>query len=238
MYLIFIKWLSGHHKNHILYLLPVHYHSSIFGWTASIQSIFHFTKPFFSITKSSKMQLSALFFPLFLSTAVMAKSNHTDADSTKSLCKEMDKLTKIVDIAANTTKLDAIAKDNATKIAEFQAKASDASTKLTTLSTNTTLVAACAVISAAETTERDCDEMDKLQKTVEIAANTTLLDDKTQGNATKIAEFQAKASAATTKLATLTSNSTLVSTCSSIKAAKESDAGTFISIFEHLWRRV
>jgi len=136
------------------------------------------------------MQFSALFFSLLLSTAVIAKGNKTKAVTDKSLCKEMATLTKLVDLAANTTKLDDKTKNNATKIAEIQAKASDASTQLSTMSSNATLVSTCAVMSAAEKTEDQCDKMESLQKLVSLAANTTKLADTTKNNATKIAEIQ------------------------------------------------
>jgi hypothetical protein len=63
------------------------------------------------------MQFTSLFVSLLLSTAVAAKGNKTTkAVSDKSLCKEMESLTKLVDLASNTTELDAKAKNNATKV--------------------------------------------------------------------------------------------------------------------------
>jgi hypothetical protein len=73
------------------------------------------------------MQFANVFVSLLLTTAVAAKGkNETKAVTDKSLCKEMASLTKLVDLAANTTRLDAKEKSNATKIAEIQAKASTA----------------------------------------------------------------------------------------------------------------
>jgi hypothetical protein len=73
------------------------------------------------------MQFTNLFFSLLLTTVVAAKGkNETKGVTDKTLCKEMASLTKLVDLAANTTKLDAKEKNNATKIAEIQAKASTA----------------------------------------------------------------------------------------------------------------
>lgn len=75
------------------------------------------------------MQLTSLFVSLLLTTVVAAKGkNETKAVTDKSLCKEMASLTKLVALAANTTKLDEKEKNNATKIAEVQAKASTAGT--------------------------------------------------------------------------------------------------------------
>ena len=151
----------------------------------------------------------------------MAKGNKTTkAVTDKSLCKEMASLNELVALAANTTKLDEKAKNNATKIAEIQAKASNAATQLSTMSSNATLVSTCAVIDAAEKTEESCDEMKSLQELVTLAGNETALADKTKNNATKIAALQAKASTAATKLETMTSNTTLVSACSAIASTK------------------
>ncbi|KAF3766530.1 hypothetical protein M406DRAFT_241969, partial [Cryphonectria parasitica EP155] len=133
--------------------------------------------------------------------------------STKSQCKEVAKLTAITDLAANATKLSDHEDGNATKIAEFQAKASNAATQLATLSTNTTLMTACLQIFAVEDMEDDCDEMTAIQKAQVIAANQTLLAEKTKNNATKAAEFQAKVSAKASTLATLSSNTTLTAFC-------------------------
>ncbi|KAH7413261.1 hypothetical protein BKA64DRAFT_660643 [Cadophora sp. MPI-SDFR-AT-0126] len=108
------------------------------------------------------MQFSGLFVSLLLSTAVVAKGgNKTKAVTDKSLCKEMAQLTKLVSLAGNETKLADKTKNNATKIASIQAKASEAATQLSTMESNATLVSTCAVISAAEATKDDCKTMTK-----------------------------------------------------------------------------
>jgi hypothetical protein len=177
------------------------------------------------------MQLTNIFVALLLSTAVAAKGNSTKSSTKavtdKSLCNQMAKLEKTVALASNTTKLDAKTNGNATKIAEIQAKASTAAATLATMSTNTTLISTCAVIAAAEDTEDSCDKMASLMKSVALAANTTKLDAKAKGNETKVAELQAKASTAATKLETMTTNTTLVAACSSIAAAKTAQKGMF-----------
>jgi hypothetical protein len=83
-----------------------------------------------------RMHIATLFLSLVLSTAVAAhgKGNNTEiALSTEDTCKEMRGLQGLITLASNTTELDNITKDNATKIAEIQAKASSAATKLQTL---------------------------------------------------------------------------------------------------------
>jgi ABC-type enterochelin transport system substrate-binding protein len=169
------------------------------------------------------MQFTNLFVTLLLTTAVAAKGKNgtsSKAVTDKSLCKEMASLTKLVALASNETKLADKTNNNATKIAEIQAKASDASTQLTTMESNTTLVSTCAVIAAAQKTEDDCDQITSMTKLVALAANETKLADKAKNNATKIAEYQAKASAAAVKLQTLQANTTLTDACTSIASAK------------------
>jgi hypothetical protein len=166
------------------------------------------------------MQISSFVLTLLLSTAVAAKG-HNGTTSESSQCKQIVKLQSLVDLAANTTKLADKTNNNATKIADIQAKASAASTQLTTLTSNSTLVSDCAVIDAAEQTKDTCAEMKELQKYITMASNSTKVATKTDNNATKIAEVAAKASAAQTKLDTLNSNTTLVDACTAIKTEKE-----------------
>lgn len=52
-------------------------------------------------------------------------------------------MTKLVAAAANTTLVDDLTKNNATKASEFQAMAASAQTKLTEMTANTTLTDAC-----------------------------------------------------------------------------------------------
>lgn len=173
------------------------------------------------------------FFSVLLLAAagsVIAKGNST---STKSQCKQVQKLTKIVNLAANSTRLDDKTDGNATKADAIKAKASEAATTLSTLQANTTLMAACSQIFAVEDMEDACSQMASLEKLTALVANATKLDNKFDGNATKIAAVQAKASAGADELATLSSNTTLTqfcaakdleSTCSSMaKLQKEVD---------------
>lgn len=160
------------------------------------------------------MQLQSVLFSLLLATSVAAKGDK--AVSEKSQCNQMRKLQRFVDFASNTTKLQEITKNNATKVAELQAEASAASGKLTTLKSNVTLVSDCAIINASERQEEQCEETWELQAFVAFASNTTALAAKTNNNATKIAAIQAKASKAATELQSLMSNSTLQAACPAI----------------------
>lgn len=101
------------------------------------------------------MQFSNLFVTFLLSAAVSAapnkgndkavsghnhKANGTHVDSVKQQCNQIQSLSALVSIASNTTKLDKITHDNATKVADIQAKAAAAQTKLTTMESNSTLM--------------------------------------------------------------------------------------------------
>ncbi|EPE06852.1 hypothetical protein F503_03279 [Ophiostoma piceae UAMH 11346] len=151
-------------------------------------------------------------FVLALAGSALAK-NKTGSTSTKSQCKQIAKLTALVDLASNTTALEAKAKNNATKVENIQAKASDAVASLATLTTNSTLMDACAQIASVEAMDDACSSMAKFESLIALAANTTALDDKTKNNATKAASIVAKASSAATKLDALASNTTLTQYC-------------------------
>ncbi|TGO89848.1 hypothetical protein BPOR_0091g00140 [Botrytis porri] len=167
------------------------------------------------------MQFSTVFLSLLAATAIVAKGNSTKPVTDKSLCKEMNKLEKLVDQAQNTTKLASKTNNNQTEIDNIVAKASAAAVQLDAMQANTTLVSTCAVIDAAQTTKKQCDKMEDLQKTIDTAGNSTKLAAKIKGNATKEAEYQAKATKAQTKLAEMMSNTTLVDACSVLQTEKE-----------------
>jgi ABC-type enterochelin transport system substrate-binding protein len=103
------------------------------------------------------MQFSAFYLSLVLATVVVAKGGKGNstmkAVTDKSLCREMKSLNQLVKLASNETKLADKTHNNATKIADIQAKASEASTKLTTMEANITLTITCSVMAAAEKTE-------------------------------------------------------------------------------------
>ena len=142
------------------------------------------------------MQLQSILFSFLLVTSAAAKGNK--AVSEKSQCKQIRKLQKFVDLASNTTRLQEVTNNNATKVAQLQTEASAAATQLTTLQSNATLVSDCAIINASEDQEDRCEETFELQAFITFASNTTALAAKTDNNATKIAAIQAKASTAAT----------------------------------------
>lgn len=150
------------------------------------------------------------------SVAIAKDANKTDGTSTKSQCNQVSKLTKLVDIAGNSTKLDKVTKGNATKAADIQAKASQASTKLTELQSNATLMTACDQIFAVQDTEDACDKMQGLQKLNALIANQTALDAKTKGNTTKADAIKAKAQEKAADLTAMEANTTLTSFCAGL----------------------
>lgn len=98
--------------------------------------------PFNAATELETMQSNTT---LVSTCAVIAA-----AEKTANTCDDMEDLQKLATLAANETKLADKAKNNATKIAALQAKASEASVKLTSLQSNTTLTSACASIKSAK----------------------------------------------------------------------------------------
>lgn len=89
----------------------------------------------------------------------------------------------------------------------------------------TPLVLAMAGVAVAKgnstSTKSQCKEVAKLTELNELVANTTQLNEYTNGNATKAAELEAKASAGATTLATLNSNTTLMASCTQIFAVED-----------------
>lgn len=161
-------------------------------------------------------------FVLGLAGFVAAKGNKQDSanstgTSTKSQCKQVSKLTAITDLAANTTKLADKLKNNATKIAEFQAKAATATTELNTLKANTTLMDSCNVIFAQQDMVQSCEKMVEIEKANEIINNATLLAKVTDNNATKADAFKAKVASKAADLSALQSNTTLTDFCSVVQ---------------------
>jgi hypothetical protein len=82
-------------------------------------------------------------------------------------------------------------------------------------------MSACAVIDAQAAENDQCQETFALQRFVKFAANSTAVATATKNNATKIANIQSEASKASTKLQTLTSNSTLQSACPAVMQKDE-----------------
>ncbi|ORY58574.1 uncharacterized protein BCR38DRAFT_460881 [Pseudomassariella vexata] len=150
---------------------------------------------------------------MILAAAVSAKGDN-NGDSVKSQCKSYARLTKATELAANATKLADKFDNNQTEIDAFKAKVADKQTELATLASNSTLMSSCAVVQAVEDDKDACDDMEDMEKMIEKASNPTKLADKFDNNATKIAEFKAKASDAVTKLADMQGNTTLLAFCS------------------------
>ncbi|KAE9371326.1 hypothetical protein N431DRAFT_545599 [Stipitochalara longipes BDJ] len=69
--------------------------------------------------------------------------------------------------------------------------------------------------------ERECDKIFSLEKLENLVANSTALAEVTHGNATKIAELQAKASQDASKLTDLKNNQTLIVECQILAAAEK-----------------
>ncbi|CAJ2503422.1 Uu.00g108160.m01.CDS01 [Anthostomella pinea] len=147
---------------------------------------------------------------LMTSCAVIAA--HEDAVDS---CDKMQSWEKSIAAAANGTKLTDKFDGNATKVTAFQAKASSEATKLAALASNSTLTQFCSV----QSTLSDCKTMSKLQKEMAFVNNATALSAKLDGNQTKIDKATAKVAKLQSKLDALISNSTLMSTCSSLTQA-------------------
>ncbi|KAI1081767.1 hypothetical protein F5B20DRAFT_535309 [Whalleya microplaca] len=76
--------------------------------------------------------------------------------------------------------------------------------------------------STGTSVKAQCRTIEKMQNLVDLAANQTKLDSKTDGNTTKIDAIKAKAADASTQLATLTGNATLMGECAVIQAHQNS----------------
>ncbi|KAI1861827.1 hypothetical protein JX265_009330 [Neoarthrinium moseri] len=167
------------------------------------------------------MQLTNVFVSFLFASAVSAKGNKNGTDSVQAQCAQMAKLTQQVDLAANETKLANKFDNNQTAIDAFKAKVADKQAKLNTLSSNTTLTEACAVVFAHAQSVQACSKIQDWEQQIALAANDTKLTSKFDGNTTKIDAFKAKASSAATKLADMTSNSTLTTFCSVQQTVQE-----------------
>ncbi|KAI1293170.1 hypothetical protein F5Y03DRAFT_334246 [Xylaria venustula] len=176
--------------------------------------------------QSKAANLTSELQPLTSNTTLLGEcaviSAHQDAIKS---CEQMAAIEKIQAIAANDTKLQDKFDGNATKIAAYKAKASDLAAKLTTSQANSTLTTFC----STENDKQTCQSIAKIQKEISKSSNTTWLNQKFDGNETKIAKEQAKATKLQTKLDALTGNSTLMDTCATLNistAAATSSNGT------------
>lgn len=135
------------------------------------------------------------------------------ANSTTGMCRQVARLTRLMDLANNQTKLDKVTQNNATKAAEIKAKAAAEASTLSTLQANATLMSECSKVFAAGETRKSCAQMARLQRLEKLVANATALAEATKNNATKAAELQAKAKAEAGTLASLQANATLGQLC-------------------------
>ncbi|KAF2713020.1 hypothetical protein K504DRAFT_369153 [Pleomassaria siparia CBS 279.74] len=160
------------------------------------------------------------------------KNGTAKGNSVDKMCMQMAKLTALTELAANTTKLDAWmakGKINQTQIDNIKAKASNATAKLATMSSNTTLVSECLVVDAHFKALGQCKKMKQLSKLANLATNTTAKDAmvaKKNLNATQVSKLDEKIGNATTKLATMMSNTTLTAICDAQKEQKGSTGTT------------
>lgn len=125
------------------------------------------------------MQLTSIIVPFFLAAAVSAKGDGKNGTtSVRAQCAQISKLTKVVDLAANDTKLASHFDNNQTAIDAFKTKAADDQTKLTTMSSNSTLMTECSSIEAHAQAVNNCEKIASWEKTIATAANDTKLTSK------------------------------------------------------------
>lgn len=134
------------------------------------------------------------------------------AEAMEDACGRLQRMEKLAGVVANATALDLRTDGNATKSDALKAKVAADADQLTALQSNATLTAFCAGLD----TQDACRNLARLQKEVDLAANATALDTKFNGNATKVANFQAKAEKVQAKLAALQENTTLTDACASL----------------------
>jgi len=156
--------------------------------------------------------ISLLASVLFTTSVVAHHDDHHHSHShMKTKCDKIAELNGFISFASNTTLLNS--KFNATKVSEIQAQASLKAQELSNLQSNQTLVADCATYEAHEATKHQCLKQFELQHLITFAGNTSAVAAKTNNSAVLASAIAAKASAASSKLATLTSNSTLQTAC-------------------------
>ncbi|KAE9968086.1 hypothetical protein EG328_004169 [Venturia inaequalis] len=154
--------------------------------------------------------------------------NSTHGNSEKKQCSELSRLTKLVDLVNNSTKLTELeTKHNMTadKITKLKDSAAKATTRLTELQSNTTLTSQCAIVNAGDKLQGQCKEMKMLTKMMDVAGNATALSEmaaKKNWTDAETDKFKAHAANATMKLNKLKSNTTLVDACATVKKGSSS----------------
>ena len=153
------------------------------------------------------------------------KNGTAGADSERRQCAEISRLTELMDLVNNATRLQELeTKHNLTQtqIDKLKSQAANDTTKLKTLQSNSTLMSQCAVVDADQKLKSQCHEMSALTKLSDLASNATALNDiQTKRNLTaaQIDKIKELAQNATAKLTKLKSNSTLVSACKNVKSS-------------------
>ncbi|KAI1336511.1 hypothetical protein F5Y15DRAFT_201018 [Xylariaceae sp. FL0016] len=140
-------------------------------------------------------------------------------------CGEIQKMEKFLALASNDTALTDYFDGNTTEIDDFKNKTSGLTTKLAALQSNATLNTFCSVQNDIES----CKEISKLQDVIAFAGNNTALQSAFKGNTTDIDDFKSKVTDAQSKLDSLTSNSTLETTCASLSQAGTTTQGSTTS---------
>jgi HD superfamily phosphohydrolase len=173
---------------------------------------------------------------LAFASLVTAKGNATSAqnrnethhgNSERRQCSEMTQLTAILDLVNNSTKLMEFETRHNLSQADIDAiktKATAEADRLKTLQSNTTLVQNCATIDAARQLKDECHQMTRLTELSNLADNQTALQEFQSEHhltADEMTKFEARAKNATSKLAALQKNSTLVTAC---KAQKQNQS--------------
>ncbi|KAH8907257.1 hypothetical protein BR93DRAFT_879081 [Coniochaeta sp. PMI_546] len=153
------------------------------------------------------MKLLATLLPLLLTLPSPIHAKSHNSTSTASQCHEIARLTALMDLSSNATKLAKASHNDTTKASAIQAKASAAASTLATLETNTTLTALCDQLFASEATKASCHRLAALEKIATLAANETAASD----------AVKSKASAQADTLAALQGNATLTTFCAALK---------------------
>lgn len=175
-----------------------------------------------------------------LETRKDRNATRSGGDSTKSACKQMQKLTALTMLASNQTKLDELVakgKLDTAKVDELKKKAAEATTKLQTMSSNATLTSECAAIQAKGQMKRECGQMKRLQRMANLANNATAMADfaaKRNLTSTQVDNLKKKAQGAETKLKALETNTTLTDFCKQNKQTQQPDGEVTCPIWRAL----
>jgi len=159
--------------------------------------------------------------------------NHTTLDRE---CAHLRQLTALTDLVNNATKLQELETKmhlSASQAAKLKERASNATTELTALNANSTLVADCAVVDAKLRLEAQCADMARLTALTDLVNNATKLNEletRRHLSAKEISDLKAKAANATILLTDMEKNTTLVDSCSSLKATRSNTSATFTAV--------